>query len=132
MEGKPRPGDVVGCREVDDFAGFVTFQRLALISVLMNCFILIDILVQHNGPCSCCCGDHVRIEFLMCAYFLSASIQYKISELRYSFGNGTLPLQQSRRTGNCMKSQKIKFESISPLLSRIVSYSGKCSGKFIF
>ena len=74
MEGKPRPGDVVGCREVDDFAGFVTFQRLALISVLMNCFILIDILVQHNGPCSCCCGDHVRIEFLMCAYFLSASI----------------------------------------------------------
>ena len=74
MEGKPRPGDVVGCREVDDFAGFVTFQRLALISVLMNCFILIDILVQHNGPCSCCCGDHVIIEFLMCAYFLSASI----------------------------------------------------------
>jgi len=73
MEGKPRPGDVVGCREVDDFAGFVTFQRLALISVLMNCFILIDILMQHNGPCSCCCGDHVRIEFLMCAYFVSAS-----------------------------------------------------------
>ena len=73
MEGKPRPGDVVGCREVDDFAGFVTFQRLALISVLMNCFILIDILMQHNGPCSCCCGDHVRIEFLMCAHFVSAS-----------------------------------------------------------
>lgn len=73
MEGKPRPGDVVGCREVDDFAGFVTFQRLALISVLMNCFILIDILMQHNGPCSCCCGDHVRIEFLLCAYFVSAS-----------------------------------------------------------
>ena len=23
MEGKPRPGDVVGCREVDDFAVFL-------------------------------------------------------------------------------------------------------------
>lgn len=36
-----RPGDVVGCREVDDFAGFVTFQRLALIS-------LFDALLQFN------------------------------------------------------------------------------------
>lgn len=73
MEGKPRPGDVVGCREVDDFAGFVTFQRLALISLLMHCFSLIDVLMQHNVPCSCCCGDRVRIEFLMRAYFVSAS-----------------------------------------------------------
>lgn len=62
MEARSRPGDVVGCWEGDDFAGFVTFQRLALISHLVNCLSLACVLMQHNGPCFCYCGDHVRIE----------------------------------------------------------------------
>lgn len=52
MEGKLRPGDLVGCLEDDDFASFVTFQRLELISYLANCISLVCILLQHNDHCS--------------------------------------------------------------------------------
>lgn len=52
MEGKLRPGDLVGCLEDDDFASFVTLQRLELISYLANCISLVCILLQHNDHCS--------------------------------------------------------------------------------
>lgn len=41
LEGRLRPGDLVGCLEGDDFASFVTCQRLALISYLENCISLV-------------------------------------------------------------------------------------------
>lgn len=74
MEERPRPGDVVGCWEGDNFGDFAAFQRLTLISHLVTCLNLVCMLMQHNDYCSCHCEDHVRIPFLRYIHFVSASI----------------------------------------------------------
>ena len=126
MEGRLRPGDVVGCWEGDDFADFVTFQRLALISHLVNCLSLVCILMQLNDHCSCHFTNSV---FKVCIFFQQAS---SIKSQNSDTPLETEPPLNHNPEGQVTmhKELEIKFKFISPVLSKVVRHSGKRSGRY--